>query len=328
MELSVIIVNWNSSEYLKKCLRSLYSNLSNVEFEVIVVDNASYDGCGEILRSEFPTVKFIQATKNLGFAGANNLGFAHSSGDNLLFLNPDTEVIGPAIGVMLSNLKALPDAGAVGCRLLDSDGSLQIACIQPFPTIMNQVLDTDFLILHLPRLKIWKVKPLFFYSGKPEPVEVISGACLMVKSEVFRAVGLFSPEYFMYAEDLDLCYRIACAGFRAYHVGEAAIIHHGGVSAKRSKINHFNTVVKRESISLFFRKHSGKRKVFLYRFSMLGVSILRLFILATLFPAGVVAHRTGSLAYAFGKWSKVLTWSLGFEESVSSSCGQKAPSVG
>jgi GT2 family glycosyltransferase len=328
MDLSVIIVNWNSSEYLKKCLRSLYANLSDVEFEVIVVDNASYDGCGEMLRSEFPDVKFVQARENLGFAGANNLGFAHSSGDYLLFLNPDTEAIGSAINVMLSNLKNLPDAGAAGPKLVNTDGSLQISCIQPFPTIMNQLVDTEYLILRFPRLKIWKVKPLFFYCGKPEPVEAISGACLMVKSEVFRAVGMFSPEYFMYAEDLDLCYRISRAGLRAYYVGEATIIHHGGASTKRRGVNHFNTVVKRESISLFFRKYSGKRKAFFYRFSMLGISILRLFILATLFPAGVVAHRGGSFAYGFGKWAKVLSWSIGFEESVKSFRAQKAPSAG
>jgi GT2 family glycosyltransferase len=325
MELSVIIVNWNSSEYLKKCLGSLYLNLSDVEFEVIVVDNASYDGCGEMLRSEFPTVRFIQVTKNLGFAGANNLGFAHSSGDNLLFLNPDTQVIGSAVNLMLSNLKSLPNAGAVGCRLLNSDGSVQIPCIQPFPTIVNQVLDTDHLIRRFPRLKIWRVMPLFHYKGKPEPVEVISGACLMVKSEVFRAVGMFSPDYFMYAEDVDLCYRIDRAGFHAYYVGEAAVIHHGGASTRRSKINHFNTVAKRESIALFFRKHGGKWKAFSYRFSMMGVSIVRLFILATLFPAGIALHRASSLAYAFAKWSKVLSWSLGFEESAPSFRTHKAP---
>lgn len=328
MELSVIIVNWNSSEYLKNCLRSLYANLSDVTFEVIVVDNASYDGCGEMLRSEFPNVEFIQAPENLGFATANNLGFARSSGDYLLFLNPDTEVIGSAVNVMLSNLKALPNAGAVGCRLLNSDGSLQIPCIQPFPTILNQVLDTEYLIHRFPRLRIWRVMPLFYYRGTPDPVEVISGACLMVKSEVFRAVGMFSPEYFMYGEDLDLCYRIARAGFRAYYVGEATIIHHGGASTKRSRVNHFSTVAKRESIALFFRKHGGKWKAFSYRYSMLGVSILRLFILATLFPAGIVMHRAGSLAYAFAKWSKVLSWSLGFEESALSFRGHKASSVG
>ena len=170
--------------------------------------------------------------------------------------------------------------------------------------------------------------PLFYYRGTPDPVEVISGACLMVKSAAFRTVGMFSPEYFMYGEDLDLCYRIARAGFRAYYVGEATIIHHGGASTKKSNVSHFNSVAKRESIALFFRKHGGKWKAFSYRYSMLGVSILRLFILATLFPAGIVVHRAGSLAYAFTKWRKVLSWSLGFGEPALRFRGHKPSSVG
>jgi GT2 family glycosyltransferase len=314
-DLSVIIVNWNSVNYLRECLASLFSSVRALEFEVIVVDNASYDGCDEMLRNEFPAAKFIQSTENLGFAGANNLGFSHSSGECLLFLNPDTKVVGDAISVMLRHLRTLPDAGAVGCKLLNSDGSIQTTCIQPFPTILNQFLDTDSLILRFPGLRIWGVRPLFFYSGRPEPVEVICGACIMTKRHVFERVGRFPEDYFMYGEDLDLCFRIRKAGFKSYYVGDASIVHHGGTSTKQIRANYLNIVLKRESIAIFLQKYRGKWVAILYRLTTGFASVVRLGILLLLFPAVAICRRMNSLARAFGKWSKVLSWSLGRERS-------------
>src|SRR5437899_604588 len=121
MDLSIIIVNWNSATFLRACLHSIYATSATVSFEVIVIDNASYDGAEMMVRREFPNVTFIQSKSNLGFAGANNVAFASSRGRNILFLNPDTEVIGNALNVMCSALDAIPDAGAVGCKLLNSD---------------------------------------------------------------------------------------------------------------------------------------------------------------------------------------------------------------
>jgi GT2 family glycosyltransferase len=312
--LSIIIVNWNSVKYLRNCLTSIVANTRDAAFEIIVVDNASYDGCDEMLKVEFPAVKFIQSTENLGFAAANNLGFSQSLGDNLLFLNPDTEVIGTSIDVMLSQLQGIPDAGAVGCKLLNPDRSVQTTCIQPFPTIMNQLLDTDFLILRFPGLKLWGVRPLFFYKGTPEPVEVISGACIMTKRGAFEKAGRFTTDYFMYAEDVDLCYKIRRVGFKAYYVGEVSIVHYGGASANSTDVSHFNTVVKRESVALFFEKYRGKLVSCLYRISTGFASIVRLSVVTVLFPLGAVSQRMQSLNKAFVKWTKVLRWSLGLEK--------------
>src|SRR5262244_2603747 len=113
MDLSIVIVNWNSSSFLRECLRSIYATAASLKFEVIVIDNASFDGSELMVRREFPSVKFIQSTRNLGFAGANNVAFAHSVGRNILFLNPDTEVTGSALSALCSALDAIPDAGAV-----------------------------------------------------------------------------------------------------------------------------------------------------------------------------------------------------------------------
>jgi GT2 family glycosyltransferase len=296
--------------HLRKCLQSIYSKTQGIEFDVIVVDNASYDGCDEMLATNFPAVKFIQSSHNLGFAGANNLGFAHSSGENLLFLNPDTEVRGSAINEMLSVLKSIPDAGAVGCKLLNQDLTLQMSCIQRFPTVLNQLFDTDYLIRRFPRLPMFGVKPLFFYAGTPEPVEVISGACIMTKRSVFEALNKFSTDYFMYAEDLDLCYKIREGGLKAYYVGGSTVVHFGGASA--AKVNHFNAIVKRESITMFLQKFSGRTSALLYRASTLLISLVRLLIIAMVL-AGGSSRRRDAAAGAFGKWTKIMRWSIGLE---------------
>jgi N-acetylglucosaminyl-diphospho-decaprenol L-rhamnosyltransferase len=138
-ELSIIIVNWNSKDFVRKCVQSIMANLMDFAFEIIVVDGASYDGCGEMLMREFPEVRFIQSDKNVGFARASNLGFEQSSGNCLLFLNPDTEVVGPAISILRTALLELDQAGIVGAKLLNTDGSVQTSCIQAFPTILNQL---------------------------------------------------------------------------------------------------------------------------------------------------------------------------------------------
>src|SRR5262245_55141684 len=136
MDLSIIIVNWNSREYLRKCMTSISSHAPRLDYEVIVIDSGSFDGCEEMLKEHFPAVRFVQHERNDGFAKANNIAFGASAGASLLFLNPDTEVVGPAIEVLYKSLHSLPDAGIVGARLVNTDGSLQSSCIQALPTIL------------------------------------------------------------------------------------------------------------------------------------------------------------------------------------------------
>ena len=189
LDLSIVVINWSSVEFLRKCLASVFANTPRLKFEAIVVDNASFDGCGEMVESEFPGVIFIQSHQNLGFSGANNLGFTRSKGRNILFLNPDTEVIGPAVEAMSLWLDSQGDAGAVGVKLLNSDLSLQTSCIQAFPTILNEALDSERLRELFPKAALWGTRPLFATSATPEAVEVISGACLMAKRSVLEKVG-------------------------------------------------------------------------------------------------------------------------------------------
>src|SRR5581483_3665278 len=179
VDLSIIIVNWKSSEYTHQCLKSIYANSSSLRIETIVVDNASFDGCGEMIAKEFPQATFIQSEINLGFAGANNLAFKRSQGRAILFLNPDTEVQGEALQTLMSNLDSIGDAGMVGARLLNSDFSLQTTCVVALPSILNTTLNSEFLRRKFPRWTIWGMRPLFADGNTPVPVEAISGACML-----------------------------------------------------------------------------------------------------------------------------------------------------
>jgi N-acetylglucosaminyl-diphospho-decaprenol L-rhamnosyltransferase len=315
MELSIIIVNWNSKDYLRQCLASLQRETPELAAEIVVIDSASYDGAGEMLQKEFPAVRFIQSDKNLGFARANNAAFAASHGRYVLFLNPDTEVVGRALPDLLTALKTLPQAGAVGGKLLNTDGSVQTSCIQSVPTILNQLLDSEFLRARWPKSGLWGMAALFCHDPKPQPVEAISGACVMLKREVFEQVGRFSEDYFMYAEDIDLSAKVARAGWRNYYVPNAVVVHHGGGSSAGA-VSQFSTVMMREAIWRFLRKTRGAVYGFGYRLTTLLAALVRLLFLALLFPVQILRRRRESWQASFQKWRAVLRWSLNRDETV------------
>lgn len=313
MDLSIIIINWNSAAFLRKCLYSVYANIKAIDVEVIVVDNASFDSAADIVKTEFPAARFIQSPANLGFSRANNLGAREAQGRNLLFLNPDTEVIRDALIGMVSFLDATPDAAIVGSKLLNTDLSLQTSCVQAFPSILNQALDAEYLRRAFPRLCLWGTKALL-NDGKPAEVEVISGACLMIKSEVFEAVGRFSTNYFMYAEDADLCFKAKQAGWKNYYLSNASVVHHGGRSSDKKPESNFASVMMRESVMEFMRIRRGSLHALAYQFSTVVIAVLRLLLLLVAFPFKLGRDKSESLRPAFTKWFKVLRWGLRMED--------------
>src|SRR3990170_4357170 len=198
MDLSIVIVNWNSKEYLRKCINSILAETHGIEFEIVVIDNASFDGCDEMLRRHYPQVRFIQSERNLGFAKANNAAFHTTCGRDILFLNPDTELVNSAVAIMLKYLRQLPNAGAVGCKLLNWDKTVQTSCVQSFPTILNQLLASELLRTLWPKSSLWGNAPLFGDCNGPEEVEAISGACVMMNRTLFKQSILFSKTNLMY----------------------------------------------------------------------------------------------------------------------------------
>jgi GT2 family glycosyltransferase len=300
MELSIICVNWNSVDYLRDCLKSIFRWTHNIAFEVIVVDNASPSGDVDVLKREFPTITLIKSAINLGFAGANNLAVHSSHGEYILFLNPDTLLVSPAINVLLHQFKALLRPGVMGCKLLNADGSVQTSCIMHFPTILNMLCRCEYLRVRWPRL--WGIAPLFVAHSEAVPVEAVSGACMLLRREIFNAVGMFSAEYFMYAEDLDLCYTLRRAGYTNYYSGHASIVHYGGTSSD----SDWQTVVKIKAELRFCEKHYGHVYGLVFRMGFALSALVRLTLIAVVSSIDKRNCNSPRFHAAWKKWSTSL----------------------
>jgi N-acetylglucosaminyl-diphospho-decaprenol L-rhamnosyltransferase len=314
MDLSIVIVNWKSSDMLDQALVALENNVRGLSYEVVVIDSGSFDGCGEMLRAKHPGVAFIQSERNLGFARANNEAFRSTRAPIVLFLNPDTEVVGAAVQDLYRTLQRCTDAAIVGPKLLNSDGSLQETCIRAFPTLLNQLLDSDLLRARFPQASLWGKQDLSpLPGGVPKDVEAVSGACLMMRRAVFETVDRFSTDYFMYSEDMDLCLKAARAGFKTLYVPAAVVVHHGGGSSAQAPANNFAAVMRLESQWRFFRKTRSPFYAATYRASMCVASALRITALLVL---GLVRRKQDGAARvgnALRKWSARLRWTLGGE---------------
>ncbi len=256
--LSVIILNWNGRDLLRNCLRSVQDNISmfqrfNVStfqrsnVETFVVDNASSDGSAEMVRAEFGDVRLIVNAENLGFARANNVGIRASRGRYVLLLNNDAVALPGALAGLTAFMEVHGDAGAVGPRLLCPDGSLQPYAFGGDPTIGYLVRRGVNRLLCGRPLHDWA-------TGVVQPVDWVSGACLMVRREAIAQAGLLDEAFFMYFEDNDWCLRIRQAGWRVYYNPQVAIIHIGGQSLAR---NPAARRAYRESLRHFYRKHYG-----------------------------------------------------------------------
>lgn len=306
VNLSILIVNWNSKDYLCKCLQSVRMTCSEMSPQIVVVDNASFDGCGEMLAGKFPEAEFIQSSENLGFGQANNLGFQRVRGEFLLLLNPDTELLSGAVARMLEVLRTVPGAGIAAPRLLNSDGSLQTSCVRALPTPLNLALDSELLRRWVPRSSLWGTWHAF-HSTQPVEVEAVSGACVLMRSQTFLRVGGFSPHFYMYGEDLDLCARTRYVGLRILHVSTSDVVHHGSGSTSK-QLSHFGTVMMRESSETYMRLHYGGIAACRYRVLQAVSAVVRLpFLLVTL---GLRPRRRSAIWGSVQKWWRVLMWAI------------------
>lgn len=313
MELSIIIVNWNSKDYLHRCIASILSSTISFNYEIIVIDNASFDGCQEMIKEFYPEVIFLQSDCNIGFAKANNLAAELAKGDRLLFLNPDTVIVESAIETLHRAYASLPDVGIVGARLVSHEGSVQNNCIQAFPTILNMFLDSELLRNRFPQAGLWGMKTIFEKTETPAQVDVVSGACLMISNSVYQRVGMFSTEYFMYSEDVDLCYKVRNLGFKTYYVPRAVVIHYGGASSSKSSLSVFSSVMMLESRCRYFLKTRQPYYSRLFRFAMFVMSIIRIIIAFIAWPICEIGGRGKLIRKILKKWIARLRWTLGGE---------------
>lgn len=226
-DLSIVLVCWNNKEYLLPCLRSLYSTLMYSSFDVMVVDNGSTDGTIQALENEFPQVRVICNTENVGLARASNQGILETDGRYVLLLNNDTLVNGCALDAMVEFLDTHPDAGAVGGELLNPDGTFQSG----YASFSS--LTQEFLIATGLGERLWSGYPSHGRANQVKRVDWLSSACLMVRRVALEQVGLLDEQYFVYGDETDLQFRLKQAGWQVYYLPRAPIIHYGGRSMNR-----------------------------------------------------------------------------------------------
>jgi len=266
MDLSVIIVNYNVKFFLEQCLCSVSKAVDSLNAEVIVVDNHSTDGSHTYLQDRFPFVRFIINNGNLGFSKANNQGIQQAKGKYILFLNPDTIVPEDCFSRCIAFMQSGSEAGALGLRMIDGTGKYLKESKRGFPTAWVSFCKMSGLTSLFPKSRIFARYYLGHLSDEQnQQVNALSGAFMLVKKEVLDKTGGFDERFFMYAEDIDLSYRIQNAGYKNYYFAESTIIHFKGESTIKDPryIHLFYT-----AMSQFVQKH--------YRgfFSWLMVGIL------------------------------------------------------
>jgi GT2 family glycosyltransferase len=270
--LSVIIVNWNTSDLLRTCLLSMGGLHKHPDYEVLVVDNHSSDGSVEMVRSEFPGVTLLAQDANLGFSRGNNVGLRNATGKYLLLLNSDTEVVDNALQAMCDYMDANPDIGVLGPKLLNPDGTLQLSC-RRFPSYRTALFHRYSLLTRLfPRNK-YSADYLMTGSGHDKVMDVdwVSGACLLARREAVVQVGLLDEDFFMYAEDVDWCYRMKRAGWRIVYYPEAQVVHHIGKSSRKMPVK--TTYERHRSMWHFYRKHYSSGIVLVDVATWLGIGL-------------------------------------------------------
>lgn len=287
MDLSIVIVNWNTRELLADCLDSVFANLGDLSAEVLVVDNASADGSADMVAHCFPEVRLIRNADNRGFAAANNQAFELATGRQVLLLNNDTLVHGDVVAASVRYLDEHPEVGAMGCRVENADGSTQFTCSE-FPTISNLVIQT----LGLNRLRggpafLRRYQMLDWDRDDERDVEVISGCYLMIRREVLAEVGVLDEDFFCYGEETDWCRRIAEAGWALRFAPVGRITHYG--SGTTRSLNHRRDLMLTEGTVRLHRKHGGLGAALAVWALLLAFNVSR----AAFWTLGQLAGRAG-----------------------------------
>ncbi len=252
--LSIVIVNYNVKNLLKRCLESVFEYEKDIELEVMVVDNNSSDHSQEMLKKDFPEVRLTENSRNLGFSAGCNQGIRESRGRYILFLNPDAELTRTGIKDMIDFMNSKPEAGICGPKMTDQKGNLQFSC-RSFPSYLTSISSSQSILNRIFPENVLSRKYLLKDQNRFQIREVdwVSGSCLLAKREMFEKVGLLDERFYMYVEDVDVCYRAKLAGFSVFYFPEVVVIHHIGKSTKKRKIEML--VEHHRSMYHFYRKH-------------------------------------------------------------------------
>jgi GT2 family glycosyltransferase len=261
VKLSVIIVNFNNDRVLRGCLESLPAALEGLDAEIILSDNGSVDGSVDWVRQNFPQVRIVENGANLGFAEANNRAFPMAQGDYILLLNPDTIVQNDAFRPMMELLDSRPQAGAVGCKLLNADGSRQIST-RSFPTLSTYCFHFLGLDYRYPESHRFGRSSMTYWNGDDSrEVDWVSGAALMIRREVLEATGGIDAYFFLTYDEVDWCHRMRKAGYEVWYTPDGVVVHLDRQSEPQSNPNPEARIkymtVERNSRVRYFVKHHG-----------------------------------------------------------------------
>jgi GT2 family glycosyltransferase len=281
LDLSIILVNWNGRELLARALEAVYATVLQANYEVIVVDNASTDGSVELVRERFPQTILVVNEQNVGFGKANNQAAAMASGRYLLLLNTDCFVHEGTVDQLVHFLDQHTQAGAVGPRLRYEDGSLQRSAMS-FPTLLTELWTVLGLAQRFPKSPLFGRYLMTHWDlDSIRQVDALMGACLLIRSSIVQELGLFDEQFFMYSEEVDLCYRLHQAGWQCFFLPTVEATHIWGGSARKAAGESFLRLFR--SRVQFFRKHYGIGVAATYKGLLFASSSLRVIISPLLF---------------------------------------------
>ena len=253
---SVIIIAYNSCDFIPACLKSVRDACEGIDSQIIVLDNGSNEPIIPEIKNFFPEVEWLDSKENLGFGKGCNLAEKHATKPYLFFINPDTIISKNAFREMLKFMEEHPEAGTVGCRILNEDGSLQWACRRSFPTIVSAVSKTIGLAALFPKNKTLASYNMTF-ADPDEMIEVdaVSGSFFCIRRDVYEKLKGFDEDFFMYGEDLDLCFRTKQMGLHNYYTPVTNILHFKGQSCRTRRWGSYVDFYK--AMLIFVKKHTS-----------------------------------------------------------------------
>ena len=280
-DISIVIVNWNTREMLRDCLRSIVDQTERPH-EIIVVDNASSDGSAEMVSREFPTVILIANDNNRGFAAANNQGMRISRGRYVLLLNPDTIVLDRAIDVMVSWCDEHPEVGCAGCQVLEAEDRIQRTCFADIGPLNLLLIEIGLYRAPFARRVFGRPEYAWWDRRSERDVDVVSGMFMLVPKRVVEEVGLLDEAFFVYAEEADWCRRIRQAGHRCTFTPVARILHRDGGGKSTAQIRPRMYVQLQRSKLVYARKHHGRLGHMTTKTILLSSMLMRWLVFGTL----------------------------------------------
>ena len=264
MDVSIIIVNRNTRNFLRDCLSSVFNQTQGIEFEVIVIDNGSSDRSVQMVEAEFPQVIVIANAENRGFAAANNQGIAIAKGRYVLLLNSDTIILDDVIKKTVLFADAHRQAAVVGCRVLNTDKTLQQTCFM-FPSVLNMLLAATYLYKLFPRNRFFGRERITWWNrSSVSEVDVATGCFMLVRRQAIEKIGLMDKRFFVYGEETDWCYRFKKNGWKIVFTPSAQIIHYGGQNTKQMA-RKFKLQLYGSNL-IFMKKHKSKLAFLVARF--------------------------------------------------------------